>query len=334
MKKFYFPYLFAVCVSILSVSPSGATKYAGDFLSIGVGARALGMGGAFVGLSNDASAVYWNPAGLAQLNQRELSIMHAERFAGIVTYDWISYIHPHQSGSRSGTFGISLIRLGVDEIPITALPDDSRDINALDNRPYVVRWVSDAEYALFISYARNTPSSFAYGGNVKVLRKGVDEYSAWGLGVDISMLYRPSDRVSVGVNLQDATTTLVAWDNGTKEAISPTFKIGGAYLWNCDVLQGIITPAIDIDFRFEGREYASQLHWGNISADFRFGAEYWFKRLFALRLGSDDLGRFSAGTGFRLHHLGLNLEHIGVDFAFLSKGDLDNTYRVSASVGF
>ena len=111
-------------------------------------------------------------------------------------------------------------------------------------------------------------------------------------------------------------------------------KIGGAYVLKLNMLQGYITPAVDLDIRFEGRKYASQFHWGKLSADIRFGAEYWFRDLFAVRVGSDDIGRFSAGTGFRLHQLGMNLEQIGLDFAFLSKGDLDNTYRISASVGF
>ena len=334
MKNVYRHSLTTVCVLSLSALPCLATKYAGEFLSMGVGARALGMGGAFVALANDASAAYWNPAGLVQAEGRHVSIMHAERFAGIVKYDWLSYIQPCGSGAGAGTFGFSCIRLGVDDIPITALPDEGRPLDAYDNRPYVARWASDAEYAFYASYARRAGPSLAYGGNIKVLRKSVDTCSAWGLGLDISALYRLSERLNLGLNLQDATTTLVAWDNGTRESISPTLKIGGAYRWDCHFLQGMITPAFDVDIRFENRDYASRFHWGRVSADVRFGAEYWLKRLLALRLGSDDLGRFSAGTGFCLRHVGFNLEEIALDFAFLSKGDLDNTYRVSASLGF
>lgn len=333
MKRFN---LYCACVLIpfFMVGTSQAAKYAGEFLSLGVGARPLGMGGAFVAVADDASATYWNPAGLAQLRQQEISVMHAERFAGIVKYDWLSYVHPQQAGPRSGSFGISLIRLGVDDIPITALPDENRDLDPHDNRPYVVRWASDTEYVLFVSYARSTSSSLCYGGNVKVLHKGVDDYSAWGLGVDLGLLLRPMERLSVGINLQDATTTLIAWDTGTRESISPTLKVGGAYSFGLDILNGFITPAIDVDIRFEGRKYASQYHWGDLSADVRLGTEYWFKNLFGIRIGSDDVGRFSAGTGFRLQQMGLNIKQVAIDFAFLSKGDLDNTYRISASVGF
>jgi hypothetical protein len=301
---------------------------------MGVGARALGMGGAFVAMANDASAIYWNPAGLIQLSQREIAIMHSERFAGIVKYDWVSYVHPQQTDVHSSCFGVSLIRLGVDDIPITTLRHEDQPLDPVNNRPEVKRWASDAEYALFVTYARSMNSMFSYGGNVKILRRSVDEYSAWGLGVDVSLLLKPIERLRLGINLQDATTTLVAWDTGTRESISPTMKIGGAYVLKLNMLQGYITPAVDLDIRFEGRKYASQFHWGNLSADIRFGAEYWFRNLFAVRVGSDDIGRFSAGTGFRLQQLGMNIEQVGLDFAFLSKGDLDNTYRISASVGF
>lgn len=325
-----------IIVNLFQTGSGLATKYAGEFLSMGVGARALGMGGAFAAVANDASAVYWNPAGLIQVPQREIAIMHSERFAGIVKYDWLSYVHPHQDEARFGTFGISLIRLGVDDIPITTLPDETRDFNPHDNRPYILRRVSDVEYALFLSYARSTSAVLSYGGNVKILRKSVDKYSAWGLGVDVGLLFKPVERFSLGVNLQDATKTLIDWDteNGTREWIAPTLKIGGAYVLGLDFLRGYLTPAVDIDMRFEGRKYASRFHWGDVSADVRFGAEYWFRNMLAVRLGSDDIGRFSAGTGFRFGQMGLNIEQIALDFAFLTKGDLDNTYRISAAVGF
>jgi hypothetical protein len=229
---------------------------------------------------------------------------------------------------------LSIIRLGVYDIPITVLPDETRPIDPHDNRPFVTRWANDAEYALYISFAQKIRADYAWGANAKIIHKNVDENSAWGIGFDLGFLYKPTENLNVGLDLQNATTTLIAWDNGTRETISPTLKIGGAYSISPRFLHGMLTPVLDVDLRYEGRKYASQFHWGDLSADFRCGVEYWFERLFALRMGCDDLGRFSAGTGFQLHHLSRNVGYASLDFAFLSKGDLQTTYRISASVGF
>ena len=69
-------------------SVARADKYTGEFLKLGVGARALGMGGAFAGLADDASAAYWNPAGLAYLKTNQFMPTHSEEFGGILGYDF------------------------------------------------------------------------------------------------------------------------------------------------------------------------------------------------------------------------------------------------------
>src|SRR6185295_19386651 len=109
-----------LAVAVLVPAPAAATRYAGEFLRIGVGARALGMGSAFVGLADDGTAAYWNPAGIATLERHEITAMHAEQFGSIVQYDFLSYVMPIGSpgGARQG-LGISRVRLGVDEIPDT-----------------------------------------------------------------------------------------------------------------------------------------------------------------------------------------------------------------------
>src|SRR3569832_2005242 len=64
-------------------------KFSNEFLSIGVGARALGMSNSYVSSANDVTAGYWNPAGLATIgNQHQVALMHSEYFAGIAKYDY------------------------------------------------------------------------------------------------------------------------------------------------------------------------------------------------------------------------------------------------------
>src|SRR3989339_1175485 len=91
-------------------------KYAGEFMAIGVGGRALGMGGAFVAIANDVTAGYYNPAGLANLNYPQLSLMHSEQFGNLVNYDYAAVGIPYGTDM---SFGLSVIRLGVDGIPDT-----------------------------------------------------------------------------------------------------------------------------------------------------------------------------------------------------------------------
>ena len=62
-----------------------------------------------------------------------------------------------------------------------------------------------------------------------------------GIGFDIGFLYCPFENLSFGANLQDITTTLVAWNTGRNDLISPTVKIGSAYF--IDLLGGRIAPS-------------------------------------------------------------------------------------------
>jgi hypothetical protein len=91
-------------------------KYAAEFLNIGVGARAMAMGGAFCAVADDATSSYWNPAGLRLLKSREIGVMHSAQFANEVKYDYLVFGSP----SVTESFGASIIRMGIDDIPYTA----------------------------------------------------------------------------------------------------------------------------------------------------------------------------------------------------------------------
>ena len=104
---------FSLLLLIVFISQSlfaqSIAKYAGEFISTGVGARALGMGSAFVSVVDDVTAGYWNAAVLASIENQQASVMHSERFAGIVIYDYAAYARPY-AYDRSISF--SMIRLG------------------------------------------------------------------------------------------------------------------------------------------------------------------------------------------------------------------------------
>jgi len=293
-------------------------KYANESISFGVGGRALGLGGAYTALAKDVSAIYWNPAGLANIEYPQVMLMHSQLFQNAVNYNFAGFALPM---GESRTLGFGIVRVSVDDIIVTKVPYPDRPLGG-DNRPDTAKVISDAEYAFYFSYAIKRSERFSYGGNVKVMHKGVGDHSAWGLGFDISMLYNPTGKLFVGANLNDATSTILAWDTGRKEIIVPALKLGATYPVTLPILGGYVSPAVDIEMRFEGRDYAAQVAAGPVSADIHFGGEYQFKELLAVRIGS-DAGNFAAGAGIRLPKL-------QIDYAFMRHDDLDASHRISA----
>src|SRR2546422_2130098 len=193
-------------------------KYAGEFMAIGVGARALGLGSSYVAMANDVTAGYWNPAGLSHLQYPELILMHDERFAGLVNYDYGAFALPVTARS---TLALSIIRLGVDNFANTenAWIDQNGDgiIQESEIDYTKITRFNAADWAFYLSYANKSSESFSYGANLKLIRIDQGTAAATGIGFDIGVQYAPVTRLSLGANFQDATTTLVAWNTGSSE---------------------------------------------------------------------------------------------------------------------
>ena len=328
-------HLKTICILLLFVGSSldiiaaSKAKYAGEFIAIGVGGRALGLGGAYSALANDITAGYWNPAGLSSLLYPQVSLMHDERFAGLVNYDYGAVAIPFGTVT---TLAFSVIRLGVDNIPNTQNagidangnplpPDQWQNFDRLDLSH--ITYFNSADWAFYLSYAKKMKENFSYGANLKIIRREMGNASATGIGFDAAVKYLPYDNVALGANLQDVTTTLVAWSNGTNQLITPTLKLGSAYF--IDALSGRFAPALDIDVRFENRKYSSNAHIGAMSFDFHSGLEFDFKNIVALRAGYSDIGSLNFGAG-------VHLPKFDIDYSF-SKFDNDdqlgNTHRIS-----
>lgn len=304
-------------------------KYAGEFIAIGVGGRALGLGGAYAALANDVTAGYWNPAGLSHMLYPQITLMHDERFAGLVNYDYGAVALPMGS---STSLAFSVIRLGVDNIPNTQNagvdangnplpPGQLNNFSRID--PNKITYFNSADWAFYISYAKKAAENFSWGANLKFIRRELDVASATGVGFDLAAQYMVGERFALGANFQDITTTLVAWNTGTNELISPTLKVGSAYF--IDAFDGRFAPAMDVDIRFENRQSASNTHVGAVSFDFHSGLEFDFKNLVAVRAGYSDIGSLNLGTG-------IHLPKFDIDYSF-SKFDntdqLGNTHRIS-----
>ncbi|MEE9438058.1 MAG: PorV/PorQ family protein [Saprospiraceae bacterium] len=206
MKKLTFT-LFICIITLLE--SNAQVKFVNEFLNIGVGARAHGMFGSVVATVGDGTAGYWNAAGLTQMDAPlQINAMHANWFGGIANYDYIS-IAKKFKGARSAAGGLTIIRMGVDNIPNTLNligSDGTVDFNR-------IKTFSASDYAGILSYARtmNDQGNFSVGGSLKVISRRIGEFgTSWGFGADLGAQWRGS-HLNFGVSIRDITTTYNAW---------------------------------------------------------------------------------------------------------------------------
>ena len=202
LKIYRFLPLLLLCISVQGQT---VRKYSNEFLNIGVDAAALGMSNAVTAQTADVNAVYWNPAGLLQIKDTQVGLMHASYFANIAQYDYAAYASPID---KQSAWGFSAIRFGVDDIlNTTQLIDNQGNIDY--NR---VSKFSTADYAFTFSYARQSKlNNFRYGANAKVIRRVIGEFAnSWGFGFDIGMQYTHK-KWEFGLMLRDLTTTYNIW---------------------------------------------------------------------------------------------------------------------------
>jgi|GEM_PF-114576 len=323
-------FLFCIVVTIGLPCAYGEwipAKYAGAFLETGVGARSLGMGGAYVAIAEDVTAIYWNPAGLVSMETLQIHAMHAERFAGVVNWDFIGAGIPLKDHLA---LGFGFFRLGVDGIPFTELRNPSYapgDFYMDDegvrrqNDVFARKYVNDHQMAFVFSFSKRKSVRFSYGGNVKVIRESAEQFGAWGIGFDFGVLVHPYREMKFGVVLLDGTSTMIAWNTGRKELISPHLKMGLAYPFRIASFE--ILPVLDVHVNFENRGHASQVALGKTSFDFCGGLEVNRDRI-ALRVGNDK-GFVTAGAGLRI-------STVGIDYGFSRHTDLGNTHRISVTL--
>ena len=347
-EKGHIFFLFAVAlgcaaVSMLAFAEEGS--HAAEFLSHGVGARALGMGSSFVSVADDATATYWNPAGLAQIQKRAFAVMYSDSFGagqggflsnGLVEYNFVSYV---QGIEGIGNIGISWIRLGVDDIPHTTFVDvngNGRLGDFLDkdgdgvkdpgewyiDRPEVAGYFSNVDNAVLISYARQIHPSLSIGGNLKLLRQSLFENSGNGFGLDIGLMVKPLDGLHIGAMLADATGTQIHWNTAAEPVFTRDrrLRFGLSYRISLPVI-GKITLGADLET--DRKDLKTD---GGAERIFRFGGEYWLFDVVALRIGAEGT-KLAAGSGIRLR---LGETALYADYAF-NAHDLGNSQRVSIS---
>jgi hypothetical protein len=284
-------------------------KYSNEFLNIGVGGRALGMGNVQVGIVGDATAGYWNPAGL--LNQKhkyDAVLMHSELFSGIVKNDYAAFSMPLDEQSA---IGASLIRTGVDNIA------DTR--NLINEYGYIqydkIQYFSVADYAVLLSYARKIGGveGLKVGANGKIIYRNYGRFAnAWGFGIDAGAQYDKGNW-HFGLTARDITTTFNSWSinadefkgvaalndsvpSNSTEITLPRFVLGVGRSFK---LPGQLTALVAADFEMTTDGKRNTLVSSSaVSIDPKAGVELGFRDLLFVRGGISNFQKMEADQAF------------------------------------
>lgn len=336
-----------IILSSLEVQAQNLTpKYSNEFLSLGVGAEAYGMGNAVVADVDDANALYWNPAGLVGVKKwAEVSFMHSEYFAGIAKYDYLAVAHAIDDKSA---LGLGFIRFGVDDIPnTTQLIDNNGAIN-YDN----ISSFSAGDYAFIGSYARTLKiPGLSLGGSAKVIYRQVGDFAkSWGFGLDLGLKYKRNEHLSLGVMARDISSTFNAWvftlDESTQnvflqtgneipenglEITLPRLILAASTRYSLGSKGIYAGGELDIDITTDGRRN-TLIKMNPFSLDPHFGVKIGFKELVQVRGGISSIQQFSNidesqywGMQPNLG-LGVGFKGFSLDYAFTRLGASDANY--------
>lgn len=256
--------LVRICSTSLLFAQDNTPKYSNEFLNLGVGGRAMGMGNTQVAITEDVNSSYWNPAGLTDITRKyEISLMHASYFAGIANYDYIGFATPIDSLSHIGG---SIIRFAVDDIPDTRYLYDANGAINYNN----IRFFTAADYAFLVSYARKFPKlkNLSLGGNFKIVHRRVGEFAnAWGFGIDIGAKIILK-KLYLGAIFRDVFGTFNAWSHNSElvadiyaqtgniipenslEVTLPRLILGVGYQFRIKEKVGIL-PSMDLEITFD-----------------------------------------------------------------------------------
>lgn len=318
-----------------AVSKTGTT--AAKFLSLGIGAKANGMGGAYSSIANDATALYWNPAGVAGLNEYQIYFSHSALFADI-DLNFVGFVIP--AGSF-GNIGISVDYLDYGEMELTSElnPEGTGET------------FGAASYAFGLSLARNITEEFALGITAKYIREDIFNSSASGIAFDIGTIFVTP---FYGVKFSSAITNygskmkmngqdlLRQYDSdpqntGNNESVD-------AYLGTDDFdLPLRLQIGLSRDFQFLNNQRLTiavdaahpndNNQWVNVGSELALFNEMIFLRGGYKTLFLDD-SQEGLTMGFGLNYSGLEFFRIAFDYAYQQYEYLDDIHTFGVLLGF
>lgn len=294
----------------LGASESGASggesgTCSAQFLKLGAGGRAMGMGGAFVGLANDVTAVYWNPAGLAGIGGTQLAFMHQSVFQDI-SYEYFACAQPL---GGSGVLGGGIAYLHMDK---------------LVGRDEWGEFTSDfasSDLAVALSYGHRPRSDAFFGVTVKFINEKIEDEEASAFVFDLGCLYRiRMGKVYLGGVIQNLgqDVRFVSESYGLPRLL----KLGAAY---ADSLGGSpINLVMDLCLPSDND---NSLH---------LGAEYVYRNVLAARMGYGDGPESDSGSrlSFGLGVVVARIQTYRLDYAFVPGEALGDSHTISLLIQF
>ncbi len=334
MKKFIILYFVIFSATLFGQSKVGST--AAPFLNIGIGPRAIAMGGAYIATANDVSSLYWNPAGVAKMNRSGALFSHSKWFADI-NYNWAGAVI---NLGEAGVFGASITSLNYGDMELTTLgePDGTGGT------------FSAADMAIAITYAKALTDRFSIGGSVKYITQTIWNSSASTVAIDVGVLFHSDIAgIRIGANISNlgGDMRITGKDLNVQHDIDPniygnndqilasldtdswpiplTFKIGLA-MDVLDIENHRITLGVDA------------LHPNDNDESINVGMEYHLLNLISLRGGYKSLLLDNSEEGLTFG-FGLNYDFspsfgLSIDYAYQTFGILNNTQHFSVGVIF
>ncbi|MDH3216329.1 MAG: PorV/PorQ family protein [Candidatus Krumholzibacteria bacterium] len=294
-----------VALMVLAWAPAPAQGQDGDggtqsVFSIGAGSRAISLGGAYVSLVDDASSIFWNPAALRNVQDKQLMGMYMPLYNGFAdaTYTFLGAVYPTLS---AGSWGIGFLRV-------------STDFEGFDAASVPTGTQEYSETQILFGYAFQREYDFLLGSlgtglNFKIGNQTLAGLSSTSPGIDLGFTYHPqfAEAFTLGVNFQDV--------------VGPSYKLNRE---SDDIPRTILTGLGYTRVLRNGSALRAMVQLNlpeQADASLRAGAEYAFSRLVSLRLGVDD-ARFTFG-------LGVNVKGFGLDYAFLNRETAGNSQPVT-----
>jgi hypothetical protein len=297
-----------------------------QFLKLGVGARGVAMGESFVAVANDASALYWNPAGLVQFAENQLLASHTEYVADI-KHDYLGLVYHLSEGDA---VGVSFASLHMADMEITT-----------ETEPLGTgRFFSFGDIGLGLTYAKRMTDQFSFGATVRYAEETLDVLKMRSVMVDLGTYY--------WTGLGNARFAVVISNFGSD--VAPTGKVTRIDGTSVDAFQSFSLPTVfklglamdPVQTEDQRLTVSVQLNHPNDNAEnLRLGAEYAWQNVFFLRggakrtigqplFGADATSEesFMLGAGVRL---ATAVSTIGADYAFASFGRLGSVHRISVS---